>query len=80
MQQTTFLAVHNDNNELHKDDVVQKEGEVYYQKVTKWKRTKQIQSETQQTQHYFFNDHKGKSKKHKFKKDFGVMLYPTVSV
>jgi len=35
MQQTTFLAVHNDNNELHKDDVVQKEGEVYYQKVTK---------------------------------------------
>ena len=74
MQQTTFLAVHNDNNELHKDDAVQTEGEVYSQKLTKWKRTKQIQPETQHTQCYLFNDHKGKSKKHEFKKDFGVML------
>lgn len=35
MQQTTFLAVHNDNIELHQDDAVQTEGEVYDKKVAK---------------------------------------------
>jgi len=35
MPQTTFLAVHNGNMELHQNGAVQTEGEVYYQKGAK---------------------------------------------
>jgi hypothetical protein len=35
VQQTTFLAVHNDSMELQQDGVVQTEGELYYQKAAK---------------------------------------------
>lgn len=62
MQHTTFLAIHNDNMELHQDDAVKTEGEVYYQKVAKWERATQIQPETQHTQRCLFNDHRGKSR------------------
>jgi hypothetical protein len=72
MPQTTFLAVYNDNMELHQDGAVRTEGEVYYQKVAKWDRTKKIQPKTQHTQCCLFNYHKGKSKKHKFIKDFRI--------